>query len=427
MKKLHSLRHAAVLFMLVTLVLCFAQIGLAKEKVVFWTSHTGAVDRAAIEKIVAEYNKSQDTYEAEIVFVPGSETDVAKLMTAVAAGTGPDAYLIDRFTTAQRAVAGALTDMTPLIERSGWDAASEFLDFAWKEANWAGRTYALPFDTDTRALYYRKDHFREAGLNPDNPPATIAELDQVNAKLTTRVGRRYQRIGIIPWLGQGWHYTWGWAFGGEFYDPVNRKITANHPAIVESFAWQQKVATEYGAAAIQSFSSAFGSEAQDAFIAGKVSMIIDGDWRIANMDRFGPDVDYGIANIPTANNAGPVTWAGGWAMVIPRGAKNVDGGFDFAKFFCGPVGQEIYAKQTSHLPTLKALVEVENFFDDEGHMWFLHMLPFAKSRPALPVGALLWDELTAARDYVINGEKSPEQALNDVNARVQPELDKYLQ
>lgn len=60
-------------------------------------------------------------------------------------------------------------------------------------------------------------------------------------------------------------------------------------------------------------------------------------------------------------------------------------------------------------------------------MWFLHMLPFAKSRPALPVGALLWDELTAARDYVINGEKSPEQALNDVNARVQPELDKYLQ
>jgi multiple sugar transport system substrate-binding protein len=54
------------------------------------------------------------------------------------------------------------------------------------------------------------------------------------------------------------------------------------------------------------------------------------------------------------------------------------------------------------------------------------MLPFARSRPALPVGALLWDELTSARDYVINGDKTPQQALDDVVDRVQPELDKHF-
>ena len=402
-----------------------AGVALAKEKVTFWTSHSGHPDRDALELIAAQFTESQDKYEVEVTIVPGSETDVAKLITAVAAGTGPDVYLVDRFTTAQRAVAGALTDLTPFIERAGWKPQDDFLPFAIEESTWAGKIYSLPFDTDTRALYYRKADFVEAGLDPEAPPATIDELNQVITKLTKRISeRRFDRLGLIPWMGQGWHYTWGWAFGGEFYDDANRQLTCNDPAIVESFAWQQEIAEQYGIAAIQGFASAFGSEAQDPFIAGKISMIIDGDWKIAGLKRFGPDVEYGIGNIPVKPGVGPTTWAGGWALAVPRGAKNADGGFEFARFASGPVGQEIYTRDTSHLPTLKALVERADLFADDGHDVFLAGLPFARSRPALPVGALLWDELTAARDYVINGDKTPQKALDDVVERVQPELEK---
>ncbi|NLK07178.1 MAG: ABC transporter substrate-binding protein [Firmicutes bacterium] len=400
---------------------------LAKEQVTFWTNHSGEPDRSTLESIVTKFNESQDKYEVEMTVVPGSETDVAKLMTAVAAGTGPDVYLIDRFTTAQRAVAGALTDLTPFIERAGWKPQDEYLPFAITESTWAGKVYSLPFDTDTRALYYRKPDFTEVGLDPEAPPATIDELTQVMDKLTKRITeRRFDRLGLIPWMGQGWHYTWGWAFGGEFYDVANQQLTVNDPAIVESFAWQADVADKYGIAAIQGFASAFGSEAQDPFIAGKVSMIIDGDWKIAGLKIFGPELDYGITNIPTKPGVGPVTWAGGWAMALPRGAKNPDGGFEFARFAAGPVGQEIYTRETSHLPTIKALVDRTDLLADPRHEFFLAGLPFAKSRPAVPVGALLWDELTAARDYVINGDKTPQQALDDVIDRVQSELDKNL-
>ena len=411
----------------VFVVVAFAVVATAKEKVTFWTSHSGKVDREALELIASKFTESQDKYEVEVTIVPGSETDVAKLMTAVAAGTGPDVYLVDRFTTAQRAVAGALTDLTPFIERAGWKPQDDFLEFAIEESTWAGKIYSLPFDTDTRGLYYRKADFREAGLDPDAPPATIEELDQVAAKLTKRItDRRFERFGLIPWLGQGWHYTWGWAFGGEFYDLAARKLTCNHPAIVESFAWQQKVADEYSIAAIQGFASAFGSEAQDPFIAGKISMIVDGDWKIAGLQRFGPDVEYGVANIPVKAGVGSTTWAGGWALAVPRGAKNPEGGFEFARFASGPVGQEIYTRDTSHLPTLKVLVDRSDLFADSYHDIFLQMLPFARSRPALPVGALLWDELTSARDYVINGDKAPQKALDDVVERVQAELEKHF-
>lgn len=418
---------ALVLCLTFLMLIGLAGVAVAKEKVTFWTSHSGKVEREALELIATKFNESQDKYEVEVTIVPGSETDVAKLMTAVAAGTGPDVYLLDRFTTAQRAVAGALTDLTPFIERAGWNPQDEFLEFAIEESAWAGKIYSLPFDTDVRGLYYRKADFREAGLDPDAPPATIEELDEVAAKLTKRITeRRFERFGLIPWLGQGWHYTWGWAFGGEFYDPATRKLTCNDPAIVESFAWQQRIAEEYGIATIQGFASAFGSEAQDPFITGKISMIIDGDWKPAGLQRFGPDVEYGVANIPVKAGVGPTTWAGGWALAVPRGAKNADGGFEFARFASGPVGQEIYSRDTAHLPTLKAMADRGDLYTDPYHETFLQMLPFARSRPALPVGALLWDELTAARDYVINGDKAPQKALDDVVERVQAELEKHF-
>ena len=421
-------RRAMVLLGVVTLFVLAAVSGASAErsKVVFWTSHTAATDRAAITKIVEEFNKSQETYQVEVQFVPGAETDIARLMTAVAGGTGPDVYLLDRFTVAQRAAAGVLTDLTPFIREEGWNAEADYLPFAWAEVVYDGRIWGLPFDTDARALWYRKDHFAQAGLDPERPPQTIPELDEAVAKLTQTRGARIIRLGLLPWAFQGWHYTWGWAFGGEFYDPKTRKLTVTDPRIVESFAWQKSYADRYGIQALQSFSSAFGQEAQDPFVAGQLSMAIDGDWRIAVMRTFGPSVNFGIGRIPTKPGVPPVTWAGGWSVVVPKGARNPRGGYAFARFFAGPEGQRIYTVETAHMPTLVALQNMPELLADKDHAFFAGLLPTAKSRPPLPVGALLWDELTAARDYVINGQKTPQQALEDVIKRVQPELDKFF-
>lgn len=88
--------------------------------------------------------------------------------------------------------------------------------------------------------------------------------------------------------------------------------------------------------------------------------------------------------------------------------------------------QKIYSVETLHLPTLKALLNDPEIRGERRHAFFVDLLKYAKNRPPLPVGALLWDELTAARDAVINGQKTPLKACQDVEARVQPELDKLL-
>ena len=78
----------------------------------FWTSHTPP-DSDSLKNIVTAFNKQSNSTCVKLVQVPGSETDIAKLTTAVRGGTGPDVYMLDRFTVAERAAAGVLEDLTP--------------------------------------------------------------------------------------------------------------------------------------------------------------------------------------------------------------------------------------------------------------------------------------------------------------------------
>src|SRR4029077_9404971 len=88
-------------------------------------------------------------------------TDIAKLLTSIRGGAAPDVYMADRFTVAQRAAEGVL-DQLP----DGTANASDYLPFAWAETQYQGHTYALPFDTDARVLWYNKDMITAAGQDP---------------------------------------------------------------------------------------------------------------------------------------------------------------------------------------------------------------------------------------------------------------------
>ena len=407
-----------------SLPVAFAQ---EKSEVLFWTGFSGQPERGIMDDMVARFNKLYPEVNVKKVVVPGTETEIAKLLTSLAAGVGPDVYHLDCFTVSQRAAAGVLQPLDEYVKGIRQEVEKAYLDFAWKEVVYQDKVWALPWDTDVRALYYRKDFFRKAGLNP---PTTIAETDAAAEKLVVRKNGKLERMGFVPWWNQGWHYTWGWSFGGEFYDEEAQKITANDPKIVESFAWQKSYPDKYGMKDVETFSAAYETQTEvlDPFVSGKVAMVVTGDWFIAFMKRFGPDVDYGIVPIPRpAEYKEPTSWSGGWSMVIPIGAKNAEGAAKFIQWYCGPEANEIYAKGTYHLPVSIKAFEITFLRQEPRYKVFLDVLPYSRCRPVVPVGGLYWDELTAARDYVIHGKKTPKQALDDVVARVQPELDKILE
>lgn len=391
-----------------------------KNTVTFWHALTGK-DKEAIETIVKKFEKKSPKIKVKIVYVARQgEGQNDKLLAAVAGGRPPDVAYFDRFEIGSWAAQGSLTDLTDRVKKDNYDL-KQYYPFAIEEATYKGRIYGLPFDTDSRLLFYNKELFKKAGIK--EPPKTIVELEEVAEKLTVKEGNRYKQIGFVPWYSQGWLYTWGWAFGGDFYDPKTGKVTANHPKVVEALQWEADFAKKFDIQNITAFTDAAGTANIDPFAAGKFAMMVDGPFRVPNIEKFNPNLDYGVAPIPTPTGKNHATWSGGWSFVIPKGAKNVDGAWEFIKYAAGPEGQRIYTEKTGNFAAIDSINQ-ELYANDPIFGEFLKALPTAHHRPVIPQGSLLWNELAKAVDAAIRGKGKPQDLLNQVTDKVNRELEK---
>jgi len=404
----------------------------AATEVTMWSAFTApAIDQ--VRAVVDAYNKQSTGAQVKLVQVPpGDVTDVSKLMTAVRGGTGPDIYLLDRFTVAQNAATGLLEDLSS----HGADSViGNYLPFAAQEASYNGKVWALPFDTDARALYYNKGMIKAAGEDPaqldqSKGPVTWDTVAGIAAKLNKQDSNgNYTQMGFVPWMNQGWHYTYGFSWGGKFFDYAKCEVSPDDPPIVDAFTWVQNYCKGLGADKVNAFGNASMQpnfdQSQHPFYLGTLAMQITGDWVIAQMAQYAPSIDYGITWMPTPKTGdASVTWAGGWSLVIPTGAKNVDDAWTAMQWIAGEPGSKIYTVQSTHLSPVKAVAADSSLFTGQ-HSFFAQLLPTAKSRPPIPVGSEYWDALTTAwqKDYIDQG--APADLLKAVKDQVDGDLKQY--
>jgi multiple sugar transport system substrate-binding protein len=400
--------------------------------VTFWTVATEP-DLSALQMIVDNFNSENNDVQAELVQVVGSETDTTKLMTAVRGGTGPDVYMLDRFIVAQRAGEGVLQDLSEFM--AGEDFSEVYIPFAWAEANYQGTPFALPFDTDARALFYNRGMLQEAGVDPAeldvaNGPITWDRLAEIANQINeTDQDGNYSRMGFAAYTHQEWHYTYGFAFGGSFFDEAACQVTPDDPGVVAGHQWLYDYTAALDPQKVNAFAGPYKAgisvpEEQDPFVTQRLAFAITGDWFLKTWAQYAPEVDYGVTLMPVPEEgAESVTWAGGWSGVIPQGARNPEGAWRFLQYFAGEPGQRIYTTEASHLPTINALLEDTSLYEDENFRFFAEqLLPTAKNRPPLPVGARYWDELTSAWERIFLNQEEPAAALATVKERVQPDL-----
>lgn len=386
----------------------------------------------ALKQMNADFEKANSNYKVHRVYkqtAAGSQANEA-LLTAISAGTPPDAARFDRFIVPQFAAQGFLTEITDKASKDGVKK-DDYFDFAWDEASYKGKVWALPWNTDTRGLWYNKDIAKEVGLDPEKPPQTVQELMNWGDKMTKKNAQGLiTRYGFLPNAGQGWIYTYGWAWKGTFYDKEKNLITFSNPQVIESMKWFQDACKHVGVDNINAFVTACAnsqcSGPNDYFLTGQLGMIVSGNGYVATTKKYKPDGNYGATAIPGPTGPAPYgSWSGGFSWILPKGVKQVEAGWKYISYISGPVGQATYCKAALTIPTNKKSAEDPFFREDPRHAFFMDLLKVSHARPPLPVGSLLWDEQVKARDAIMNGQKTPEQALKDVDDKVNPELKKY--
>jgi multiple sugar transport system substrate-binding protein len=387
-----------------------------------------------LEQLIQEFNKNHPDIKVRPSYFPGTGSGMhleQKLLTAISGGTPPEVVLMDRFIVAGFAEKGVLMNLDDYFDQNNIKLDS-FWPVCIEESQYKGHVWAIPLNTDVRALFYRIDAFREAGLDPDKPPRDWDELETYSDKLTKWDGNRLVRLGFAPYLGfgpntgQGTIYIWGWLNGGEFMDKTGTKVTCNEPRIVEALEWMVKFFDKYGARSLGAFEQGFGQRAQDPLIMGKVAMRIGGDWDIAFLKKFGPNVEYKVAPIPPPRGKKTLTWSGGFAFVIPKDSKYTNESLEFIKFLTNREYQLRFGKGAWVIPALKEVTQDPFYQDSDKYGPFLKLMDVSKYRPVTPVARFYWDQLMKATDLALLHEKSPKQALDDVAKAVQAELDNMI-
>ncbi len=231
-----------------------------------------------------------------------------KLLSAIASGNPPDLVVVNNeFAGAVMGYQGGLIDLTPYLATVGWKP-SQMLPAILPLMKYGSKIWALPETCNLSYFYWNKTLFRQAGLNPNNPPKTLAEVDADAAKLT-KIGSngKFKTIGFIPWVWEGGQldpFMFPIMYGAKFTKTVNGKVKLNltDPKIIAALNYMAGYGKKYGADKLQVAMSGFGSyfSATDPFIGGTVAMAIGSDFHTEAIRTYNPKLDYGVTTIPLA-------------------------------------------------------------------------------------------------------------------------------
>ncbi|MCX5518823.1 sugar ABC transporter substrate-binding protein [Kaistia defluvii] len=159
----------------------------AETTVTFWQFSTRDADIAAWNGAIASFEKANPDIKINMEIVPWSEQQ-QRLVSALSAGGLPDVSMLGNNVVAQFQSAGALAPLDEYFaaydKEHGTDVAADVWPGDKGYYNLAGKWWASPVNVETRALYYRKDLFKDAGLDPEKPPQTWADFAADATKLT---------------------------------------------------------------------------------------------------------------------------------------------------------------------------------------------------------------------------------------------------
>lgn len=387
-------------------------------QVQIWYPWAGT-DGDLIKKWAEDFSKTQPNIKVTAQMVPGSGigSSQGKFQTAVAGGNPPDAVLYWGYnyvpSLASQNLIEPLDDLLASIKEDG----SKFNETCWNSVHYKGKVYALPEMTSNILLYWNKDMFKKAGLDPDKPPTTLDELDSMAQKLTLKQNGKYVQFGFIPWIGQGSPLFWAGVFDVNNYIQNDKPNLEGNTGLEKVLNWEISYSKKYDPKQINDFFAALSQNSanqNDPFILGKVAMKVDGTWAINSIKQYAPNLNYGVAPVPTAPGGKdkPSSLVEN-VWMIPKGAKHPKEVLQFIEwtyepqrnadvadqvFNLSPVTEALKLQKLNNDPKVKVSIDIMN----NGHLFFT-----PQSNATMAVDTALGTAFQAAQ-YL---QKTPQEAL----------------
>lgn len=286
------------------------------------------------------------------------------------------------------------------------EVAGTLLDSALSTANIGGSYYALPLNTNSKILFYNTAMLEAAGVEV---PTTMDEWVEAVRKLSGTNANGQQIWGWNEPALSGWNICpFIWSFGGSLTNEEQTVATGyiNSPETVKAVETFAMLVQE---GALTGFNSG-DIPMTDGFGTGRYAMMLEGPWKTAELAGAYPDVAYGTAYMP-AGEGGSISVLGGEDIAMFNTA-NREATWKFMQFMTGEYAETAMAK-CGQIPVNKAALESDTVKNAD-YAPFIQAIETAKARPTVAAWSEMDNELTNAMTAVVNGEKTAQEAMDEL-------------
>lgn len=409
--------------------LAFGQAGDAQAKTeltMYYPVAVGGALTKIVDGLVAGFEKQNPDIKVNAIYA-GNYND-ARIKALAALKSGKPAQLsvmfsIDIYELIEQGAIVAFDDIVESAEERAW--LKKFFPALMENGITQGKTWGIPFQRSTIVMYYNKDAFRDAGLNPDNPPATWDELVSIGKKLTKADGSRWGVM--IP--STGYPY---WMFGA--LAKQNAQILMNgagnetyfdKPATVEALQFWKDLGSKHGI--MPKGTIEWGTLRQN-FLDGKTAMMWHSTGNLTKVKKTAK-FDFGVAMLPAKKSRGTPTGGGNFYIFKKTSDEERRAALKLIRYLTAPERTAEWSIKTGYIGTRADAYETEAL-----KKYVASFPPAAVARDQLEfataelstyqtgrVRKLLDDAIQAA----LTGSKTPREALESAQKQADRLLKKY--
>jgi sn-glycerol 3-phosphate transport system substrate-binding protein len=422
----------SVLVLLTGLVVGAAAVGAPAPRLIRLTFYypvgvAGPLARV-IDEMVGEFNKQTPDVEVVPVYSGDYDPTMQKVQTAVMGGNPPDIAIVEISEMPSLLAMDAIVELDAYVrgEGSGWlrDFFPAFLQNSYSD----GKFYAVPFQRSTPVFYWNKDAFKDAGLDPDRPPATWEELEDYARKLVKRdAAGTVQRWGVT--ISGGWN---DWLFeafvrqnGGELLNYERRQLRFDTPEAVEALRFWVKLTNDLKVAPPH---STWASTPPD-FVAGRTAMLYHSTGILTflkNSARF----PFGVAFMPRKKQYGAEVGGGNFYVFKRIPKAHQDAAWRFIRWMVTPERAAQWSMASGYIAVRRSAYDVpamKEFVDkNPEYLVARDQLQYASGKIMAPNFQRLREILKRALDDATGGRVAPDAALRRAQQEAEAVLGAWL-
>ena len=387
-------------------------------KLTYWTLFSGG-DGAAMKTLVGKFNEEHDSIQIQRERQPYDEY-YDKLFTSATSGDAPDLAVMHA--SQQRRFQDAIV---PIEEHLDGGIDEKYVSSIWDRTKLDGKKYGLPLDTFVNGLYYNKDIFEEAGLDPEKPPTNFSELEEAANAITENTdklafnpepyGRLYYRSFYAFLKSSGGDLLTDDRSAAAFDSDVGRLVSQFHADVPGKYGWDKPDSSD--------------NRGIKGFRAGDVAMIINGTWFYGVVNSL--DFEWGLTK-PFVNPEATAkfTRAGSHQLVLPQQQKQSDAKFQAALEAAQWLTQqgEVWGTKAGHLPASQSVYDSGTL--ESAPVWDRTLSTFYEIaqddqllfEPSLQNNEDWKRPVTSAMEQVYSHQLDPEEAVTQAAEKVTANL-----